>query len=199
LLENDLGILLSGGIDSVALAYWKQPAFSFTIDYGQRPAQAEIHAAKQVSKYLGIRHQIISVDCSQLGSGDLLNKKPLSVAPVDEWWPYRNQLLVTLACMKGISIGIKKLIVGSVSSDDVHKDGSPEFYKSLSSLISYQEGGISIITPAINMTTIELISTSNIPESLLLWSHSCHKSNSPCMKCNGCNKYLYTMQTLGLD
>lgn len=193
------GILLSGGMDSIALAYWKRPSYSFTINYGQKPAQAEIQAASQVSKYLGIEHHIIEVDCSQLGSGDLSDKNPISIAPVTEWWPFRNQLLVTLACMKGVSLGIKEMYVGSVLTDGTHKDGTNDFYKYLSQLINYQEGEVIIRYPAIEMTTLDLISHSGIPSSLLLWAHSCHTSNSPCMSCNGCKKYLYTLQELGID
>jgi len=35
-------ILLSGGLDSIALAYWLRPQIAVTIDYGQRPARAVI-------------------------------------------------------------------------------------------------------------------------------------------------------------
>ena len=90
-------ILLSGGIDSVALAFWQRPSFAITIDYGQRAAEAEIVAARQVSQELGINHEILRIDCSTIGSGDMAGAAPDAIAPVTEWWPYRNQLLVTLA------------------------------------------------------------------------------------------------------
>lgn len=199
-MQNDnTAILLSGGMDSIALAYWKRPGHSITIDYGQKPAKAEIHAATQVSNFLGMEHHIVRVDCAQLGSGDMVGTNPLAVAPITEWWPYRNQLLVTLACMKGIILGITELLVGSISTDTSHKDGSKEFYKYISELIKYQEGKIDITVPAIELTTTELIKKSKLPTSLLLWAHSCHTSNEPCMHCNGCKKYLFTLQSLGID
>ncbi len=34
-------ILLSGGMDSIALAYWKRPELAITINYGQKPFLAE--------------------------------------------------------------------------------------------------------------------------------------------------------------
>lgn len=40
-------ILLSGGMDSIALAYWKRPEIAITIDYGQKPAAAEVVASKR--------------------------------------------------------------------------------------------------------------------------------------------------------
>ena len=198
-MQNKAGILLSGGMDSIAVAYWKKPQYAFTINYGQAPALAEIHAAEQVTKSLGIEHYIINVDCSELGSGDLTNSKPLSIAPIPEWYPFRNQLLITLASMKGVSIGMNELIVGSVATDDVHKDGTPTFYEKISDLMYYQEGNIRISYPAINISTVELINKIALPHPLLLWAHSCHKSNEPCLNCNGCKKYLLVLQQLGLD
>lgn len=198
-MKNKTGILLSGGMDSIALAFWKKPQYAFTIDYGQKPAKSEIQAASQVCKLLNIEHHVISIDCSSLGSGDLNGQPPLSVAPIKEWWPYRNQLLITLASMKAISLGINKILVGSVLTDDCHVDGTKKFYELISNLVSYQEGNIEINTPANSMSTFDLIKKSRVPYSILLWAHSCHTSNEPCMNCNGCRKYLKTIQTLGLD
>lgn len=186
-------------MDSIALSYWKRPAISFTIDYGQKAASSEIRSARQVSKELGIMHNTIKVDCSQLGSGDMGNDKPLSIAPVSEWWPFRNQLLITLGCMKGVKLGIKELLLGSVLTDASHKDGTGKFYNLLAEVVEFQEGAISVKCPALGMSTIELIKKANVPPSILLWAHSCHTSNQPCMHCNGCRKYLHTLQQLGID
>lgn len=191
-------ILLSGGIDSMALVYMYRPSVAFTIDYGQKSAKAEIQSSRKVCEILNIRHELIRVDCSALGSGDLSASKAIELAPSPEWWPYRNQLLVTLACMKGVSLGIKELIVGSVKTDGFHKDGTGSFYEKLSSLIEYQEGNIKVTCPAIGLSTVELVRESKIPDEILLWSHSCHTSNNPCGDCRGCLKHLSVRQDLGL-
>jgi 7-cyano-7-deazaguanine synthase len=190
-------ILLSGGIDSIALAYWKKPDIAFTLNYGQSPARKEIQTSVLVAKKLNIAHHIIDIDCSSLGSGDLINQKALSVSPSSEWWPFRNQLLITLACMKGVSFGITELMTGSVLSDGFHKDGTVEFYQAIDELMVYQEGNIRVTCPAIKMTSAELVKTSGIPNSLLFWAHSCHKGNVPCGQCRGCNKYREVMHELG--
>jgi 7-cyano-7-deazaguanine synthase len=186
-------ILLSGGIDSVALAYWLRPEIAITLDYGQQPSKAEIRASKVIAKELNITHHIITVDCSSLGSGDLLNKESISAAPSSEWWPYRNQLLITLACMKAITLGVTELMTASVRSDGFHKDGTVEFYKLINDLMVFQEGNIQITSPAIGFSSVELVKKSGIPNSLLYWAHSCHKSNVPCSNCRGCNKYRQTI------
>ena len=93
---NKTAVLLSGGMDSICIAYWKKPDMAFTIDYGQVCAEAEIHSAAIICKKLGIEHHIIRIDCSSLGSGLLSGKPTVEDSPSEEWWPYRNQLLVTL-------------------------------------------------------------------------------------------------------
>src|SRR5579885_818491 len=104
-----IALLLSGGMDSVAIAFWKRPDIAFTINYGQLSAQGEIQAAEAVCDSLEIPHEVITVNCGNLGSGDLSGKLPASVAPVPEWWPFRNQLLLTLAGMRAIAIGANTL------------------------------------------------------------------------------------------
>src|SRR5438552_1313960 len=122
------GLLLSGGMDSVALAYWKRPTHAYTVDYGQAAFQGEYRAAAAIAKALGIEHHSIHADCSSLGSGDMSGKVASKHAPVSEWWPYRNQLVVTLTAMRALDDGIEELMVGSVRSDSSHVDGTPEFY-----------------------------------------------------------------------
>ena len=191
-------ILLSGGLDSIALSYLLRPEIAFTIDYGQRPAKKEIAVSKEVCKIIGIQHEIIIVDCKHLGSGDLSNEKSLTISPSTEWWPYRNQLLITIACMKGISMNVNELILGSVKTDGFHKDGTKEFYNKVNDLVSYQEGNINVSSPAITLSTVELINSSKIPMDILLWAHSCHTSNNSCGICPGCLKHLRVRQDLGI-
>lgn len=198
-MNTKTGILLSGGMDSIAVAYWKRPNYAFTVNYGQKAAEAEIHSATQVCRALQIDHHIIHVDCSKLGSGEMSQSESLDISPAMEWWPYRNQLLVTLACMKGLSFGISEMFVGSVASDKVHADGRREFYNVLSSLMELQEGNVKISCPAIELSTVQLIRAAELPRSLLYWAHSCHTNTEPCGNCNGCRKYLSTLQQLEYD
>lgn len=189
-------ILLSGGMDSISLAYWQRPEMAFTVDYGQLPAQTEIRVSNIIAEALGMQHHVIKIDCGSLGSGDLLNGNSLDISPSTEWWPYRNQLLITFALMKGIQIGITEIMLASVKSDSFHKDGTEIFYEYINQLSEYQESNISVTAPCLNHTTAELVRLSRIPKDLLLWAHSCHKSNVACGNCRGCNKYAQTMKEL---
>tara|TARA_R110002096_G_scaffold223000_1_gene411957 strand:- start:14654 stop:15268 length:615 start_codon:yes stop_codon:yes gene_type:complete len=190
--------LLSGGMDSYALTFEKRPHVAITIDYGQRPAEAEIGAAKLLARRLDIRHEIVHLDMRELGSGDLSANKPADAAPASDWWPFRNQALITIAAMKLIDSGVDELMLATVVSDSSHKDGTKEFIELSDALLSNQEGNMRVTAPAIEMTTLELIHQSRIPLSLLAWSHSCHTSNVACGRCRGCNKSREVFEGLGL-
>ena len=193
-------LLLSGGIDSVALAYWVRPSVAFTIDYGQIPAQAEIRASAQVCRELCIRHEVIRADCSSVGIGGLTQRAGVEISPTVEWWPYRNQLLITLAGTRMIALELYayELLLGSVATDTDHKDGSSQFYSTVDALMSLQEGGVRIQAPALGLTSTELISISGISHGLLGWTHSCHRANIACGNCRGCWKHLRIFRQIGL-
>lgn len=190
-------LLLSGGIDSVSIAFWKKPDYAITVDYGQQAALAELRISEHICKLLNIKHLAIVVDCKSLGSGDLSKYSPNKFAPSSEWWPYRNQLLVTLGAMKAIALDVDELYIGSVKSDSSHVDGRKEFYDNLSNLVSMQEGNLLVSAPAINMSTIDLVKKSCIPQEILCWAHSCHTGEFACGVCRGCNKHREVMRELG--
>lgn len=193
------GLLLSGGMDSIALAYWKRPGLAITVDYGQAAAQAELAAAAQVASELGIRHETITVDCSSLGSGDMAGKTALGIAPAPEWWPFRNQLLLTLAGMRSVALGVTELMVGSVASDGIHADGRPDFYAAADSLMRLQEGGIRVTAPAIHLTTAGLVRLAGVLPPLMAWAHSCHVGPLACGSCRGCVKHFEVTEQLTGD
>ncbi|MGQ7935502.1 7-cyano-7-deazaguanine synthase [Paraburkholderia sp. D1E] len=190
-------LLLSGGQDSVALAYWLRPALAISIDYGQLPADAELRAASQICASLDIEHVCVRIDCSSIGSGDLSGLPPNSFAPSHDWWPYRNQLLITLAASTALIHGAEELLLGAVVTDATHTDGTREFIDAMSALLSLQEGNLRVRAPAIDLTSADLIRKSGIPMELLCWAHSCHRSNFACGTCRGCIKHKNVMYELG--
>lgn len=192
-------VLLSGGIDSICLAYGIRPEIAYSIDYGQTVAEREIYVSNFICEHLRIQHEVIKVDCKSLGSGILANSSSLEFSPSEEWWPFRNQLLITLACMKAIKDGVNEIYLGSVKSDDYHKDGTTEFYKLVNDLVYYQEGNIKIYCPSLNYYSHELVNFYKVPIELLTIAHSCHISNLACGKCSGCLKQLRVRHELGID
>ncbi len=194
-----IGLLLSGGMDSTSIAWWKRPDVAISVDYGQCAAAAELEAAGAVCRATGIRHEIIRVECSSLGSGDMAGLPPVAAAPVPEWWPFRNQLVLTLAGIAAVRLGISNLMIGALVTDGEHADGRPDFIEAVSTLMSLQEGGITVTAPAISMTAVDLVRMSGIPREVLAWAHSCHIGDFACGQCRGCVKHYKTWEALGWD
>lgn len=181
-------LLLSGGIDSTALAYWLRPDVALTINYGQVVADAECAAAKTIASNLNIRHETVKVDCALIAAGQMAGKASSKLSNAPEWWPYRNQLLITIAAAYLSERGLRELFIGSVSSDKIHHDGRPTFIRRMSRLLECQEGNVRVSAPAIRMTSAKLLKSTGVPESLLGWTFSCHLSQYPCGQCRGCIK-----------
>jgi len=188
-LEYSNILLFSGGIDSTALAYSMRPDLALTVDYGQVCADAEILASEQICSTLGVEHEAVEVDCSDFGTGSLSPNEQVEEGPTPEWWPFRNQFLITVAGMKGVQIGADNIVVGTVEGDSDHADGQAGFFRSMDEVVYGQEGSLHVRVPAISSTSVELVEQSGVPERILLWSHSCHISNHPCGECRGCQKH----------
>lgn len=189
-------ILLSGGIDSMSLAHQIRPDHALTVDYGQVAAEAEVAASSAYCDAAGLTHEVIRIDCSRLGLGIMRCGRPdeegeLSspVSPSPEWWPFRNQLLITMAAARAVALGAAELYVGAVRSDRAHRDGLPDFYRLMDELVRFQEGGVRLLAPAVDTDPADLVRASGIPLSLLAWSHSCHRGNLACGLCRGCTKH----------
>jgi 7-cyano-7-deazaguanine synthase len=198
--EHNSVLLLSGGLDSTAIAAIVQPSLCLFIDYGQRPARAEQRAAEVVSEALGLPLVSRTFDLSSFGGGLLHDSQAmLPGAPSPEWWPFRNQFLVTAAAAVALQHGLGKVIVGSVKGDgDRHVDGSEVFYRTLDKLISMQEQNIRVSAPALTMSTEELVAHAGLDQRVLGWTVSCHRTNIACHECPGCWKREQVFDKLGI-
>lgn len=185
-------------MDSTAIAWWLRPEIAIFINYGQRPGKAERRAAEAVAGHVGMQFHALDVDCSALGTGSLAGTPQVSGAPSPEWWPFRNQLLVTLASAIALREGATTLMIGTIADDHGNRDGTQEFVDTLDRLLSQQEGGLKLAAPAIRLTAHELLTISAVPPEVLGWSHSCFVSDMPCLKCRGCAKQLETLRDVGL-
>lgn len=204
-------LLLSGGLDSAAVAAWTRPTQTLFVDYGQRPAAAEARAAAAVAAQLGLPHAQVTVDASAVGAGLLSAAGQASAAKGSpEWWPFRNQLLVTIAAAwvmspaggaEGRSVGLaERVTVGTVRGDGArHADGTAGFFAALDALLSVQEGGLRCSAPGLNLSTADLIAASGIGDDVIGWTHSCHTSTLPCSDCPGCWKREQVLDRLSLQ
>lgn len=190
-------ILLSGGIDSAALCYWQKPEHAIHIDYGQKAAVAEGRAATAIAAALGVPLTIIRADLASLGQGNMAGAKRSRLGASPEWWPFRNQLLITLAAMKMASTRQRRLLIGTVATDRLHGDSTAKFRGAIDKLLSVQEGRIRLSAPASRLSSAELIRRSRIPHEVVAWTHSCHTSALPCGTCRGCVKHQHVLAQVG--
>jgi 7-cyano-7-deazaguanine synthase len=188
-------LLLSGGLDSTAIAFHERPDVCITLDYGQRPAKGEIAAASSICLQLGLRHEILRVDLSALGVGSLSGKRPSGLGSAPEWWPFRNQMLITLAAMRLVPEGLKEIMIGAVATD-VHADGKAPFLRQLDRLMRGQEGKVRVSAPALRKSPFKLIQDAGIPKSILGATFSCHLMEYACGQCRGCEKHRDTLALL---
>lgn len=182
-------LLFSGGVESTCLSLMTKPDILLTIDYGQAPAGGEKRAAKHIATLLGMNHEIVTVPIGHLGTGDLTGQpNEQNSSGVPEHWPYRNQFLITMAAMAFADRDLSEIIIGTVSSDDVHSDGTTDFLEAMSCVLSAQDENLKLSAPAVRMTTKELVIASEISRDLLGWTFSCHRAAFACGACRGCRK-----------
>lgn len=181
-------LLLSGGIESTCLAYQLRPNVCLTIDYGQQQAPGEIRASRNVATFLALPHHILEVNVRALGSGQMAGKAQIAEACIPEFWPYRNQLLVTLAAMKYVGVPQLQVIIGSTKNDFSHVDGRREFVECFSKALAMQEGGVTLLAPAIEFESIDLVRASKVHPDVLDMTFSCFRAEYPCGRCRGCLK-----------
>lgn len=190
-------LLFTGGLDSTALAWMLKPDKLVFFDYGQRPAKGEERASRAIAAALGIDLDIRGVNLSAFGHGTMsVSGTPLaSASKAPEFWPYRNQMLITLAAMAYAAEPLTEISVGTVVGDDAHPDGSREFVSAMDGLVKLQSG-VRVLAPAIDMTTGQLVSKAAVPKSILGWTFSCHTGEWACGYCRGCNKHRQVIECL---
>lgn len=131
-------VILSGGPDSVTVAYWAKKegydVYSVTFDYGQK-AQIEIERAAKIAKNLGINHKVI--DMSHLneiyeGVTSLVDKDmdvtSLFTSPIIV--PFRNGVFMAVTVAYADGLGANHIFYGAHASDEpFYPDCRREFYQ----------------------------------------------------------------------
>lgn len=187
-------LLFSGGIDSTCLAWSFRPDRLLFIDYGQLAAKGEKRAAEAIASALDLRLDSRAADLRGFGHGTMTGQPALSdLAP--EFWPFRNQMLVTLAAMAYADLPVNSIMIGSVAGDEVHPDGTAAFRTSMKNLLRTQTSAM-LEAPAAEVRTEDLIRQFGVPASLLGWTFSCHTGEWACGTCRGCRKHDEIMRSV---
>jgi 7-cyano-7-deazaguanine synthase len=180
-------LLFSGGIESTCLAYSQRPDICLTIDYGQVAAPGELTASRSIAKALKLNHEVMEANVREFGFG-LLAGQRVAIPKQPEFWPFRNQLLITLAAMRLYKAAEVHLIIGTVRSDQKHADGTSNFLSSMT--LGTQKYDLVLEYPASRLSTEALIRNTKTPDNILGYTFSCHTGPLPCGRCPGCIKNL---------
>ena len=131
-------VILSGGPDSVTVAYWAKAqgydVSAITFDYGQK-AQYEIDVAREIAELLGISHKVINLShLSEIYQGiTSLVDKGLDVSsdftdPIIV--PFRNGIFIAVTVAFADGIGANHIFYGAHGSDETnYPDCRREFYE----------------------------------------------------------------------
>lgn len=204
---KDSVIVFSGGMDSTTMLYefQEQIGLAITFDYGSLQNAREQNYAILHCKRLGIKHLIIplefmhkyfksallmSADDIPEGSYGDENMKSTVV-------PFRNGVMLSIACGIAESCGFKKVMIANHSGDHVvYPDCRPEFVDAMSAAMSagtYEK--ITICAPYTNISKKDIVKRGLALGINYDETYSCYKGGKEhCGKCATCIERLEALR-----
>ncbi|MEO1260235.1 MAG: 7-cyano-7-deazaguanine synthase QueC [Bacteroidota bacterium] len=194
-------ILLSGGMDSVTALYASLADYDITdalsFDYGSKHAARELVFAKYHCEQLNIKHTVINLDfVQQLFNSSLL--KGGEEIPEGHYEdevmkktvvPFRNGIMLSVACGYAESVGAKGVIIAAHSGDHaIYPDCRSNFMQAMRNAMqlgTYEN--IELIAPFVDIDKTEIVRIGaglNVDYSKT-WS--CYKGQAiHCGRCGTC-------------
>ncbi|NCN65630.1 MAG: 7-cyano-7-deazaguanine synthase QueC [Candidatus Altiarchaeum hamiconexum] len=204
-------IILSGGLDScVAAGYARTEGYklhSLFFDYGQKPLENEKNAAKEISKFLNAKFEVINLEWmknlkSGLMSGnipkvkfsDLDDREKATQSASRVWVPARNLVFCSIAAGFAESENAEAIFTGFDKEEaETFPDNSRDFVKNFNDLLNFavlQEKKPKIIAPLIDMNKDEIVKLGEKINAPMHLSYSCYSgadnSNIHCGECESC-------------
>jgi 7-cyano-7-deazaguanine synthase len=193
-------LLLSGGIDSAALAALLKnqlcEVLALHVDYGQRAASTEWKAVKRVCSELGLPRPT-AFDMSAIGkllSSEIVQtgkRKPAKAVKADkfavDFLPHRNALLVSLAATLAAEWGASHVALGIIGGgENAYPDTSIVFLKKLQALFKTAPK-IIVSAPFAGMTKRQVVRIAKENGLKIASTFSCNaKAERHCGRCPSC-------------
>ncbi len=198
-VQRDCLLVFSGGLDSTTMLYDYKDRIGLAVsfDYGSNHNKRELYYAQLNCRQLGIewlclplmfirdyyRSSLLSGD-SAIPEGKYSEENMKSTVV-----PFRNGVMLSIACGLAESRGLKYVMIANHSGDhNIYPDCRPEFVKSLSEAMCYgTDAHIEIFAPYTNLTKSDI---AGIGKKLgidysLTWS--CYRGGEHhCGKCATC-------------
>lgn len=206
-------ILLSGGLDSlVSLGLAKDEynvQLALTFDYGQKSLKKEVEASAEISKYYGLKHEVVelpflkNITHTAVVSED---EVPTDIYGTEEsakavWVPNRNGLFLNIAASYADSYEYTHILIGANKEEgQTFPDNTQEFIDGINESFKYSTfEGVKVVAPLIKYDKNEIVKIAikhSIPLEMLM---SCYNSyniegKKHCGKCESCKHLLYALE-----
>lgn len=206
-------VLCSGGMDSVTALYWAARTHAVvaavSFNYGAKHNAREIPFAAEHAARLGVRHETIALDfVNRLFTSDLLqsggdipeghyeaeNMKQTVV-------PFRNAILLSIACGFGESIGAQGLVIAAHGGDHaIYPDCREEFMRAMGDAMrlgTYAQ--VQLLRPFITHTKGQIAAEGARLGVDFARTWSCYKGGAVhCGKCGTCVERREAFERAGL-
>ena len=166
---------ISGGLDSSVIlsiaCQHHDDVYAISYDYGQKHYKELLYAGCQVDEYKNIEdHKIIDIKffkdiapTSSLTNNNIKvahTRDVLGDAQTVNYVPFRNMMMLSIACSYAEAVGAETVYHGSalVDSQAGYWDGSKEFLEQINNLTTLnRKNRIEIKAPLINLSKQEII------------------------------------------
>lgn len=195
-------VLLSGGMDSLLaakLASREHRLALLHVNYGQRTEGAEQRAFKAIADWFGVtRALVVHTNFYKLIGASALTDERIAVPrggggngiPIT-YVPFRNGLLLSMACAWAESLGAKKVIYGAVQVDaGGYPDCREAFVKAMNGAVKAgqkPESAVEIEAPLISLHKEDVVQIGLEQKVPFELTWSCYERNDiHCGLCDSC-------------
>ena len=206
-------VLCSGGMDSVTALHWAKrehavvAALSF--DYGAKHNPREIPLAAEQARIVGARHETIALDfvnrlfaSALLQSGGEIPEGHYAAANMQQTVvPFRNAILLTVACGLAESVGAEGLVIAAHTGDHtIYPDCREDFMQAMGDAMRLGTyTGVKLLRPFIDLNKGQIAALGADLGVDFSRTWSCYKGGARhCGKCGTCVERREAFQQAGL-
>ena len=195
-------VCLSGGIDSTVLLaralYEDRVCYALSFEYGQRHAERELEAARAITKFYGIAHQILELSKTVFHGPSALLVDATHDIPNGHYTdqvqratvcPARNMVLLSCAAAYAINLQCTSIAYAAHSGDHaIYPDCRPAFVLAMAdTLLRCHYDPITLWTPWLFKYKDEIVTIGDSLHAPFELTYSCYRGGvKHCGRCGTC-------------